>query len=319
MGGYAGETMVIAVICASLACVLLVESGSSATSNGCDPSLAANYSDMKPGRCVTKKSVENNTEGSYSCPLVSVCVPASWEGTWLVDGWPLPIGVYFKSSNSSPPVFSMTFNQTQPTTTPSTINATDYTVDPTSGRLLVSTNVTTSIMCKLTICRQNNDYGPVARPQSRRRPKKRTTTVPPTTTSSHATLSTNQTSTNTETTVTRRSTDSPTTERTSPRPTSSRVSVSVNHNTDDETIGSMESQTRSHMTAIIMFVCFSIGACVLLVGLAYYYGLFDDTQPHVPGHGSEPRSGESEPLHPLPHTSAKDSTYLTPPTHAVSM
>ncbi|ACE95191.1 m07 [Muromegalovirus G4] len=314
MRGYTGDTMLLVVFCVWLVYVFSVES----RANECDPSLAANYSNLTQGQCVTRKGAKNDTEGgSYSCLTDGICIPASWEGTWLVDGWPLPFGVYFKSSNSSPPVFSMTFNKTQPTTTPPTINATDYTVDPTSGRLIVSSNATTSVSvtCELKICRQTDDYGPTA---PRRRTKKRTTTVPPTTTS-HTTLSSTHTSTTKKTITTRRATESPTVNHTSPIPTSSRVNVSVNFNSDDETTGSMERQKRSNMIAIVMFVCFSSGACVLLVGLAYYYGLFDDTRSHAPGHGSEPRSGESEPLRPPADASANNSTYLSPPTPAVSM
>ncbi|UNW45235.1 m07 protein [Murid betaherpesvirus 1] len=314
MRGYTGDTMVLMVFCVWLAYVFSVEF----KANGCDPSLAANYSNLTQGQCVTRKGAKNDTErGSYSCLTDGICIPASWEGTWLVDGWPLPFGVYFKSSNSSPPVFSMTFNQTHPTTTPSTINATDYTVDSTSGRLIVSSNVTRSVTvtCQLTICRQTDDYGPNPPP---RRPKKRTTTVLPTTTS-YTTLSSTHTSTTKKTITTRRATESPTVNHTSPIPTSSRVNVSVNFNSDDETTGSMERQKRSNMIAIVMFVCFSSGACVLLVGLAYYYGLFDDTRSHAPGHGSDPRSGESEPLRPPADVSANNSTYLSPPTPAVSM
>ncbi|ACE95516.1 m07 protein [Murid betaherpesvirus 1] len=313
MRGYTGDTMVLVVFCAWLAYVFSVES----RANGCDPSLAANYSNLTQGQCVSRKGVKNDTEeGSYSCRTDAICIPASWEGTWLVDGWPLPFGVYFKSSNSSPPLFSMTFNQTQPTTTPPTINATDYTVDPTSGRLIVSSNATTSVYvtCELKICRQTDDYGPTA---PRRRTKKRTTTVPPTTTS-HTTLSSTH-STTKKPITTRRTTESPIVNHTSPMPTSSRVNVSVDSNTDDETTGSMERQKRSNMIAIVMFVCFSSGACVLLVGLAYYYGLFDDTRSQAPGHGSEPRTGESEPLRPPADASANNSTYLSPPTPAVSM
>ncbi|ADD10385.1 glycoprotein family protein m07 [Murid betaherpesvirus 1] len=314
MRGYTGDTMVLMVFCVWLAYVFSVES----KANGCDPSLATNYSNLTQGQCVTRKGVKNDTEeGSYSCLTDAICIPASWEGTWLVDGWPLPFGVYFKSSNSSPPLFSMTFNQTQPTTTPPTINATDYTLDPTSGRLIVSSNLTrsVSVTCKLTICRQTDGYGPKPPP---RRPKKRTTTVLPTTTS-YTTLSVTHTSTIRKLITTRRATESPTVNHTSPIPTSSRVNVSVDSNTDDETTGSMERQKRSNMIAIVMLVCFSFGACVLLVGLAYYYGFFDDTQSHAPGHGSEPRSGESEPLRPPADVSANNSTYLSPPTPAVSM
>ncbi|AWV68430.1 m07 protein [Murid betaherpesvirus 1] len=315
MRGYTGDTMVLMVFCVWLAYVFSVES----KANGCDPSLAANYSTLKPGQCVTKNGTKKDMEGAstYSCLPDPVCIPASWEGTWLVDGWPLPLGVYFKSSNSSPPLFSMTFNQTQPTTTPPTINATDYTVDPTSGRLIVSSNLTrsVSVTCKLTICRQTDGYGPKPPP---RRPKKRTTTVLPTTTS-YTTLSVTHTSTIRKLITTRQATESSTVNYTSPIPTSSRVHVSVNSNTDDGTTGSIERQKRSNMIAIVMFVCFSSGACVLLVGLAYYYGLFDDTQSHAPGHGSDPRSGESEPLRPPADVSANNSTYLSPPTPAVSM
>ncbi|CCE57336.1 m07 protein [Murid betaherpesvirus 1] len=314
MRGYTGDTMVLMVFCVWLAYVFSMES----KANECDPSLAANYSNLTQGQCVTRKGAKNDTEGgSYSCLTDGICIPASWEGTWLVDGRPLPFGVYFKSSNSSPPVFSMTFNQTHPTTTPSTINATDYTVDSASGRLIVSSNATTpvSVTCELLICRQTDDYTPTS---SRRRSKKRSTTVPPTT-MLHTTLSATYTSTTKKTITTRRATESPTVNHTSPIPTSSRVNVSVDSNTDDETTGSMKRQKRSNMIAIVMLVCFSFGACVLLVGLAYYYGLFDDTQSHAPGHGSEPRSGESEPLRPPADVSANNSTYLSPPTPAVSM